>query len=192
VTVIKTIAIIGANATGQAFAAASARAGYPTILEDVSREMLERGISAIASQLQHAVERAELSAENRAAALAHILSVIGVENAIRDADLLIEAVPEELEMKLELFTIFDKFAKPGAIFASTTATLSVLDLSDVTVYRERCIGMRFAASPSSRHCIELVRTRLTSEETASLCQAVAGRMAKEVRFVPDIKSESPE
>jgi len=184
--VIRAIAVIGANATGQAFAQAAAIAGYETVLEDVSREMLERGISSIGRTLQEAVERRECEPKDRAAALSRIIPAIGVEEAIRDADLIIESVPEELEMKLELFTIFDKFAKPGAIFASSTATLSVLDISDVTIYRERCIGMRFRANSLGLNCIELVRTERTSEETIRACSEVALRLAKEVQFVADI------
>ena len=201
---IKTIAVIGAYTTGQAFAQASALAGYATVFEDVSREMLERGIAAVTRALEEAVTRGELSAHEQAEALTRIVPIVGVEQAIRDADLIIEAVPEELEMKLEMFTIFDKFAKPGAIFASTTQTLSVLDLSDVTVYRDRCIGMRFcegrepgarfsgSSNPVAlnRTCIELVATKLSSPETIAACRAVAYRLATEVRLVPDFISAS--
>ncbi len=97
-------------------------------------------------------------------------------------------MPEELEMKLELFTIFDKFAKPGAIFVSTTATMSVLDLSDVTVYRERCVGMRSRDTASVGAEIELVRTKLTSEETLRACREVAERFAGRVMEVEDIEA----
>ena len=189
---INTIAIVGANATGQAFARTSALAGYATILEDVSREMLERGIASIQLSLEAAVARGEIRPPERADALARILSVVGVENAIRDGDLLIEALPEELEMKLEMFTIFDKFAKPGTIFASTTQTLSILDLSDVTVYRERCIGMRFRANQPGPSSIELVCTKLTSNEAIRACREVAERWSKEVQMVADMVSALPE
>ena len=181
--VIKTIAIVGANATGQVFARASALAGYETILEDVSREMLERGISAVDRLLQKASERGEIQSADRAAAMSRIAPIVGVENAIRCADLIIEAVPEELEMKPELFTIFDKFAKPGAIFASSTQTLSILDLSDVTVYRERCIGIRLRKTgPEDQYTLvsdrfELVPTELTSQETILACTEVVHRLA---------------
>jgi 3-hydroxybutyryl-CoA dehydrogenase len=162
------IAVIGASVAGQEFARASALAGYPTVFEDVSREMLERGIAQIS-------ERAD------AAALARIVPVLGVETAIRDADLIIEAVPEELEMKLELFTVFDKFAKPGAIFATTAETLAVADISDVTVYPERCVGMRWRGET-----LELTRTAVTSEDAMQRCSEVAKRMAKEFRWVGDV------
>jgi 3-hydroxyacyl-CoA dehydrogenase len=203
--VIKTIAVIGANGAGQAFARTSALAGYQTILEDVSREMLERGTSSIGSTLQESVERGELQPETRAAALSCIIPVTGVEAAIRDADLIIETVPEELEMKLELFTIFDKFAKPGAIFASSTVTLSILEISDVTLCRERCIGMRFRKAPVGENvgepvwknvaqnvaqnaarksnAMELVCTKLTSEETVRAASEVAQRFTKDFTWL---------
>jgi 3-hydroxybutyryl-CoA dehydrogenase len=106
-----------------------------------------------------------------------------VEDAIRDADLIIEAVPEELEMKLELFTIFDKFAKTGAIFASNTSSLSITDFTDVTVSRDRCVGMHFFNPVPKMKLIELVRTSHTSDATIATCREVAGRMGKEVVIV---------
>jgi 3-hydroxybutyryl-CoA dehydrogenase len=184
------IAVIGAQAVGREFARAGALAGYAVVFEDVSREMLERGVAWVGASLEEAVARGELSALARAEARSRIVCANSVEAAIRDADLIMEAVPEELEMKLELFTIFDKFAKPGAIFVSTTRTMSVLELSDVMVYRERCVGMRFrdsgiADKATGGRAIELVRTKLTSEETLRACREVAGRLAREVLEVED-------
>jgi 3-hydroxyacyl-CoA dehydrogenase len=202
-SVIKTIAVIGANATGQDFARTAALAGYDTILEDISREMLERGVAKIREALDAAVARGELRAQDRDSALERITPVVGVEHAIRHADLLIEAVPEELEMKVELFTIFDKFAKPGAIFASSTRTLSILDVSDVTVYRERCVGLRYrvAREPSSPFgdeahpaavlhpaAIEVVCSKLTAPEVIDACKFVAERLSNEVHVISDVAS----
>jgi 3-hydroxybutyryl-CoA dehydrogenase len=185
---VKRIAVIGAHGVGRRFARTAALAGYAVIFEDVSREMLERGIAWIRASLDEAVGHGEISASACSEALSHITLAGTVEDAIRDADLIIEAVPEELEMKLELFTIFDKFAKPGAIFVSTTATMSVLDLSDVTVYRERCVGMRSRDTASVGAEIELVRTKLTSEETLRACREVAERFAGRVMEVEDIEA----
>ncbi|MGA2812585.1 MAG: 3-hydroxyacyl-CoA dehydrogenase NAD-binding domain-containing protein [Candidatus Acidiferrum sp.] len=191
---ISSVAVIGARATGQALAYAAALAGYQTILEDVSREMLEKGIANIRQALGEAVERGEIPTVHPESALARIIPIIGVEDAIRGADLVIEAVSEELEMKLELFTIFDKFAKPGAIFATTTRTLSILDISDVTLHRDSCIGMRFPSSAISgefkRDCIELIPTEMTSHATLKACREVAGRFAKEVQLAADIPPRS--
>jgi len=187
---ISSVAVIGARATGQALAYAAALAGYQTILEDVSREMLEKGIANIRQALGEAVERGEIPTVHPESALARIIPIIGVEDAIRGADLVIEAVSEELE----LFTIFDKFAKPGAIFATTTRTLSILDISDVTLHRDSCIGMRFPSSAISgefkRDCIELIPTEMTSHATLKACREVAGRFAKEVQLAADIPPRS--
>jgi len=88
-------------------------------------------------------------------------------------------------MKLELFTIFDRFGKAGAIFASNTSSLSITDFTDITVSRDRCIGMRFFNPVPKMKVIELVRTPHTSDETVAACREVARRMGKEVVVVND-------
>jgi 3-hydroxyacyl-CoA dehydrogenase len=181
--IVRTIAVIGATAAGCAFAAAVAAAGYVVVLEDVSREMRDRGIAAIATLLQARRECGTLSQPAAAAALRNVSTAPAVETAIRDAELIIEAVPEELEMKLELFTIFDKFAKPGAIFISTSEKFSILDISDVTIRRERCMGLRFTRTSSGGDVLELVATALTSREALRICREVAERLSKNVRVV---------
>ena len=119
------------------------------------------------------------------AAIALISTAPTVEDAIRDADLVIETVPDEMEMKLELFTIFDKFGKPGAIFASNTSALSIGDMTDVTVCQDRCIGMRFHDAAPNRKLVELILTPYTSEETVARCREVARRMGREVVLVQE-------
>ncbi len=122
---IKTIAIVGAADLGRRVAYATALAGFRTILEDISPSALEHGIAWIAWTLDENVSSGKVGAAARDAALANLSTVSSAEDASREADLIIETVSDELEMKLELFTIFDKFAKPGAIFASTTTSLSI-------------------------------------------------------------------
>ena len=168
---------------GRGIAYAAAFGGYNTILEDISRPMLEQAVSWIRQSFDEGVAKGKVEASVRDKALSLISTASNVEDAIRDADLIIEAVPEELEMKLELFTIFDKFAKPGAIFASNTSSLSITDFTDVTVSRDRCIGMHFFNPVPKMKLIELVRTPHTSDATVAACREVAGRMGKEVVIV---------
>src|SRR6266403_1255332 len=151
---VKTIAVIGAGTMGRGIAYAAAFGGYNTVLEDVSRHVLEEGIAWIRQSFEEGVARGK-----------------------------VEAVPEELEMKLELFTIFDKFAKTGAIFASNTSSLSIADFTDVTVSRDRCVGMHFFNPVPKMKLVELVRTPHTSDETVATCREVAVRMGKEVVIV---------
>ena len=180
---VKTIAVIGAGTMGRGIAYASAFGGYQTVLEDISRPMLEQAVNWIRQSFNEGVTRGKVEAVVRDRAFSLITTATNVEDAIRDADLIIEAVPEELEMKLELFTIFDKFAKTGAIFASNTSSLSITDFTDVTVSRDRCVGMHFFNPVPKMKLIELVRTPHTSDETVATCREVASRMGKEVVLV---------
>src|SRR6202023_2287617 len=176
---IKTIAVIGAGTMGRGIAYASAFGGYTTVLEDISSQMLEEGLRWITKSFNEGVARGKVDANIRDQALSSITTANSVQDAIRDADLIIEAVPEEMEMKMELFTIFDKFAKPQAIFASNTSSLSISDMSDLTVSRERCIGMHFFNPVPKMKLIELVKTPLTSQNTVDACTEVGRQMGKE-------------
>jgi 3-hydroxybutyryl-CoA dehydrogenase len=180
---VKTIAVIGAGTMGRGIAYAAAFGGFNTVLEDVSRHVLKQGLAWIRQSFEERVARGKVEASARDRALSLITTASTVEEAIRDADLIIEAVPEELEMKLELFTIFDKFGKAGAIFASNTSSLSITDFTDITVSRDRCIGMRFFNPVPKMKVIELARTPHTSDETVAACREVARRMGKEVVVV---------
>jgi 3-hydroxybutyryl-CoA dehydrogenase len=180
---VKTIAVIGAGTMGRGIAYAAAFGGYKTVIEDVSPGVLEQAVAWIRQSFEEGVARGKVEADVRDKALALISTATDVKDAIRNAELIIEAVPEELEMKLELFTIFDKFAKAGAIFASNTSSLSITDFTDITVSRDRCIGMHFFNPVPKMKLIELVRTPHTSEETVAACRGVARRMGKEVVLV---------
>lgn len=182
---IETIAIVGASDLGRKLAYESALAGYRTILEDISLSALEQGIARIAEALRDAFARGEIGAVAHDAALANLSTANTPEDASREANLIIEAVSDEIEMKIELFTIFDKFAKPGAVFASTTTSLSITDLAAVTFSAERCIGMRFFTDEPCVKRLELVVGRETSEDTIAACREVGRRIGKEVSVITD-------
>jgi 3-hydroxybutyryl-CoA dehydrogenase len=183
----KTIAVIGAGIMGRGIAYAAALGGYRTVLEDALPERLAQSLAWIKQAFDDA-RRGEIEASIRSGALALISSAHTVEEAIRDADLIIEAVPDEMEMKLELFTLFDKFAKPGAILASSSTAFSIGEMTDVTTSQDRCIGMRFCDSGACGKLIELVKTPLTSDETIESCREVARRMGKEVIIVEELSA----
>jgi 3-hydroxybutyryl-CoA dehydrogenase len=176
----KVIAIVGAADLGRRIAYAAVLAGYHTILEDVSPSAPEQGIAWIAQSLDDEVSCGKIGAAVRDAALANLSAAHSAEDASREADLIIETVSDEMEMKIELFTIFDKFAKPGAIFASTTTSLSIADLAGVTFCPERCIGMRFSTDAQKTERLELVKGPKTSEETIEACREVGRRQGKEI------------
>jgi 3-hydroxybutyryl-CoA dehydrogenase len=184
-TEVTTIAVIGAGTMGRGIAYAAAFGGYSTVLEDISPLRLEESLAWIAKAFVEGVSRGKVDAAVRDRAANLITTANSVQDAIRDADLIIEAVPEEMEMKMELFTIFDKFSKPNAIFASNTSSLSISDMSELTVSRDRCVGMHFFNPVPKMKLIELVKTSFTSDNTVAACSEVAARMGKEVVLVQE-------
>ena len=180
---VKTIAVIGAGTMGRGIAYAAALGGYKTVLEDLAPRALENALEWIRHSFDEGVTRGKVEASLRDRALSLLSTASDVKDAIRDAELIIEAVPEALEMKLELFTILDKFAKTGAIFASNTSSLSITDFTHNAGSRDRCIGMHFFNPVPKMKLIELVRTPHTADETVATCREVARRMQKEVVLV---------
>src|SRR5487761_4276 len=156
---IKTVAIIGAGTMGRGIAYCSALADYQTILEDVSESTREQGLEYIRRAFDEGIARGKTTEEQKQQSLARIITASSVQDACRNADLIIEAVPEEMETKLEIFTILDKFAKPGAIFASNTSSLSITEMAAVTFRAENCIGMHFFNPVQKMKLLEIVRAR---------------------------------
>lgn len=182
---VKTIGVIGAGTMGRGIAYAAAVGGYRTILEDVMPETLAKGMDWIRQSLEEGVTRGKVEAGLRDAALALIETSSSVENVCREADFLIEAVPEEMELKLELFTLFDKFAKPKAVLASNTSSLSVAEMAEMTYRPELCVGMHFFNPVPKMKLIEIVKAPKTSDETIVVCREVGARMGKEVVVVKE-------
>src|SRR5438876_12449275 len=182
---VKTIGIIGAGTMGRGIAYAAAVGGYRTILEEVMPETLAKGMAWIKQSLDDGVQRGKLEAAAKDAALARIETSSSVEDVCREADFLIEAVPEEMELKLELFTLFDKFAKPNAVLASNTSSLSITEMAEMTYRPELCVGMHFFNPVPKMQLIELVRAPKTSDETIVACREVGSRMGKEVVVVKE-------
>src|SRR6202044_1599873 len=177
---IRTVGVIGAGTMGRGIAYAAALGGYRTVLEDVSPQMREQGVAYISETLEEGVSRGQVTPEEKDKALKNLMTARSVEDVCREADLLIEAVPEEMEVKLEIFTIFDKFAKPGAILASNTSSLSITEMASITFRAENCIGMHFFNPVPKTKLLEIVRALETSDATLQACVEVGRKMGKEV------------
>jgi len=177
---VKTIGIIGAGATGREIACASLIAGFRTVLEDVSPTMLERGVAYIRKTLDEGVARGKVTPQQGDRAVENLSTARSVEDVCRQADLLIEALPEEMELQLEIFTILDKFAKPDAILATTAPSLPITELAAITFRAEKCVGMRFEHPAPDAKLLEVIRTPETSDATIAACVEVGRRMGKEV------------
>jgi 3-hydroxybutyryl-CoA dehydrogenase len=179
---VDTIGVIGANPVGREIALAALLGGYRVVLEDVSSEMLEKGIAYVRQSLGERIARHELSPQEGESVLARFSTASRADEVCRVADVLIETVPDEMEVKLEIFTIFDKFAKPGAILASNTS-LSITEIASITFRTEDCIGMRFANPGSKITRVELVRGADTSDATTAACAEMARRMGMEAGII---------
>jgi len=179
---VDTIGVIGANPVGREIALAALLGGYRVVLEDVSSEMLEKGIAYVRQSLGERIARHELSPQEGESVLARFSTASRADEVSRVADVLIETVPDEMEVKLEIFTIFDKFAKPGAILASNTS-LSITEIASITFRTEDCIGMRFANPGSKITRVELVRGADTSDATTAACAEMARRMGMEAGII---------
>jgi 3-hydroxybutyryl-CoA dehydrogenase len=169
---IRQIAVIGAGERGRQIALAVVNAGFDVVLEDVSSLRLEEAAGWIRSQ-------------GRAKDAGAFAIRANVMDAIRDADLIVETTADEWEMKWELFTIFDKFGKPGAIFASASSGLSIAEMSELTVVRERCVGMRFEFGGVKT--LEIVKAEGTSTETVDACVEVGRRMGLSVTVTEEVQ-----
>src|SRR6202050_5277722 len=180
---VKTIGVIGAGTMGRGIAYAAAFGGYRTILEDVSPAMLEQGVAYIRQALEEGVARGKVTPQQRDSAIANLSTASSVEDVCRQADLLIEAVPEEMELKLEIFTIFDKFSKPDAILASNTSSLSIGEMAAMTFRASHCIGLHFFNPVPKMKLLEIVRALETSDATVAACAEVGRRMGKEAVIV---------
>jgi 3-hydroxybutyryl-CoA dehydrogenase len=182
---VRTIAVIGAGPVGRGIAQLAARSGYRTILEDLLPNALRRAESEIRIQLDQAVGSGGVSAHAASAALSLLEFAGSVEDAARQADLVIEAVPEELESKIEMFTLLDKICRPGTILASHLLSLSVTEISRVTYRARNCLGMRFAEPVDREKKLEIIRGQETDDESVAAAVEVGRRMGKETMVIAD-------
>ncbi len=177
---VRAVAVIGAGIMGRGIAHAAAVGGFRTILEDILPASLRRAEAEIRANLDKGVELGKLSREHADQAMANVEFASTPEEAARAADLVIEAVPEEMESKLEIFSLLDKVCRPDTIIASNTSSLSVTEIASVTYRPKKCLGMHFFNPVHKMRLLEIVRALETDDETLATAVEVGRRMGKEV------------
>jgi 3-hydroxybutyryl-CoA dehydrogenase len=182
---VETIAVIGAGIMGRGIAHAAALGGFRTILEDILPASLRRAESEIRGNLDKGVELGKVSRQQADDAFGRIEFASSIDEAARAADLVIEAVPEELESKIEIFTLLDKICAPQTILASNTSSLSITEIASVTYRAPRCIGMHFFNPVHKMKLLEIVRGLETDQTTIDACVDVGKRMGKEVVVIKE-------
>ncbi len=182
---IKTIAVIGAGTMGRGIAHVAVLGGYRTVLEDLLPAALRKAETEIRNNLDKAVELKKVSAEDANAAIDRLEYADSVEEAAREADLVIEAVPEEMESKIEIFTLLDKICRPGTILASNTSSLSITEIASVTYRAKKCLGMHFFNPVHKMKLLEIVRALETDDDAVAAATEVGRRMGKDVVVVKE-------
>jgi 3-hydroxybutyryl-CoA dehydrogenase len=182
---VKTVAVIGAGIMGRGIAHAAALGGYRTILEDLLPAALRRAETEIRTNLDKAVELGKVSSPDADASFGRLQYAGSVEEAAREADLIIEAVPEEMESKIEIFTLLDKICRPNTILASNTSSLSITEIASVTYRAKKCVGMHFFNPVHKMKLLEVVRGLETDDDTLATAAEVGKRMGKDVVVIKE-------
>jgi 3-hydroxybutyryl-CoA dehydrogenase len=176
---VKTIAVCGAGIMGRGIAHAAAIGGYRTILEDIASAALDKAKAEIRANLDKAVELGKLEASAADSAFQRIQFSTSVPEAARDADLVIEAVPEDMQAKIDIFTQLDKATRPETVLASNTSSLSITEIASVTHRAPKCVGMHFFNPVHKMKLLEIVRALETDDATIHSAVEVGRRMKKE-------------
>jgi 3-hydroxybutyryl-CoA dehydrogenase len=182
---VRTIAVIGAGTMGRGIAHAAALGGYRTILEDLLPGALRKAENEIRTNLDKAVQLGKVAAPDADAAFRRVEYAGSVDEAAREADLVIEAVPEEMESKIEIFTLLDKICRPNTILASNTSSLSITEIASVTYRARKIVGMHFFNPVHKMKLLEVVRALETDDDTLSSAVEVGKRMGKEVVVIKE-------
>jgi 3-hydroxybutyryl-CoA dehydrogenase len=176
---VERVAVIGAGTMGRGIVHAAALGGFRVTLQDVDSGVLEGALEGIQKEMQKAVERDRIDEGEMRGGLERISPTESLEKAVKEADLVIEAVPEEMELKLEIFGRLDKLCPERAVLATNTSTMSPTEIAAATSRPERCIAMHFFNPAHKMKLVELVRGLETADETVEAARDVAERMGKE-------------
>ena len=182
---IETIAVIGAGTMGHGIAQVAATAGFRVLLNDVDRESLARGVSAIERNLAKGIQLAKLTEHDRDRALQHIHGTTNLDECAK-ADLIIEAAPEKLDLKKELLRQLESASDRPFIFASNTSSLSITEIATASKRPDAVIGMHFFNPVHIMRLVEIVVGEKTSDDTVSAVKSVGEKMRKEPIVVKDV------
>ncbi len=182
---MRQISILGTGTMGRGIAYLAAVAGYETVMFDAEPAALDAARAAVESILRKGVEKGKLGEDAAVQALARVQLIPELEPAVNGADLIIEAVPESLELKVELFAQADLFCSEQTILATNTSSISISQLAGNVERRDRFIGMHFFNPPHLMKLIEIVRGERTSDETVAQVREVAEKMGKTPILVRD-------
>ena len=177
--------VLGAGTMGTGIAQVAARAGYRTEIFDVQEGAAQRALARIGESLARALEKGRCSAQERDEALARLSAAKELEAACAQADLIVEAAPEDLALKQELFARISRAARPEAILATNTSSLPITAIASAAKGPERVIGLHFFNPVPAMKLLEIVQGERTHPMVVAAARAIGARMGKEVVVVRD-------
>jgi 3-hydroxybutyryl-CoA dehydrogenase len=175
---IRKVCVVGAGVMGSGIAQVFAQAGYDVVMVDVAEEFLQKGMSSIRANLERAVAKGKMSKEEAEAVLGRIETTLDLEKAGGEADFVVEAVVEKMNVKREVFSRLDRACKSHTILASNTSTLSITEMASVTQRPDRVAGMHFFNPAPIMRLVEVIAGAETSQETLSTVKALAEKLGK--------------
>lgn len=164
---IKTVGVIGIGQMGGGIALSTAESGFNVIVHDINDSIIEQGIQKIERMLKISVRLKRVEADKKDEVLSRIKTTTSLED-FKDAQLVIEAAPEIIKLKHEIFSKLDGICPEETIFATNTSSLSVVDIGSVTKRRDRFLGLHFFNPPTETKLVEVVRTLLTGDESFNI------------------------
>jgi 3-hydroxybutyryl-CoA dehydrogenase len=182
---IRSISVIGAGTMGNGIAHVFAQHGYDVTLQDLRQDLLDRALATIGGNLDRQVKKGTLTAEAKGAALAHIRTSLSLEEAAGSADLVVEAATEDARIKFDIFRTLDRAARPEAILASNTSSISITEIGGVTGRAQRVIGMHFMNPVPVMKLVEVIRGLATDDATFGAVRDLATAVEKEPVEVHD-------
>jgi len=165
---IKNITVLGSGVMGHGIAQVSATAGYNVVLRDIKQEFLDKAMEKIKWSLDKLVSKEKISKEERDKIFARIVPVVDLADAVKNAEMVIEVVPEIMELKKTVYAELDKVAAPEVIFASNTSTLPITEIANTTSRPEKFIGIHFFNPPQLMKLVEIIPGEKTSQEITDI------------------------
>jgi enoyl-CoA hydratase/3-hydroxyacyl-CoA dehydrogenase len=175
---IKKIAVMGAGDMGHGIAEVALLAGYKVAMRDIEQRFIDKGFSRIKESLDKLAEKQKITEENKKAMLANLQTFIDIAESVKDADFVIEAVPEIMDLKRQVFQAVDAAAPKHAILASNTSTMSITEIASATERPEQVVGMHFFNPPVLMKLVEVINGKRTSKATMQLTYDLALKMNK--------------
>jgi enoyl-CoA hydratase/3-hydroxyacyl-CoA dehydrogenase len=176
---ISKITVLGSGIMGHGIAQVSAMAGYRVTLRDIDRSLLDKALEKVRWSLNKLVEKQKFTQIEAEEILHRITPEINLEMSLKDADLLIEAVPENLELKRKVYADVDKYAEEKTMYASNTSTLPITEMAALTRRPERFIGLHFFNPPQLMRLVEVIPGRNTNQNTIETALDFVTRVGKE-------------